>query len=160
MDYSRSGVRPWRVGEFGGEGGMLDFFARVGKPYRTGGFEGYNEVVIESANWLANLPRSVEAIFMVECHSHQANLQCCGGGAGGTGTARDCHEAQTRAKALWHDFIKAYGIDEGKFPMLKLDPGNWGRPFSVERGGGQPAMQWDEWERLVQKTKEAESHSR
>ena len=44
--------------------------------------------------------------------------------------------------------------------MLKLDPGNWGRPFSVERGGGQPAMQWDEWERLVQKTKEAESHSR
>ena len=71
-----------------------------------------------------------------------------------------CHEAQTRAKALWHDFIKAYGIDDGKFPMLKLDPGNWGRPFSVERGGGQPAMQWDEWERLVQKTKEAESHSR
>ena len=151
MDYSRSGVRPWHVTEFGGAGGMLDFFAREGKPYREGGFEGYNEVVVESASWIRNLPRSVEAIFLVECGGHQANLQCCGGGAGGTGTARDCREAQARARALHRQFLEAYGLDEARFPLLKLNPADWHAPFSVDHGGGQAAMQWDELEALVRK---------
>lgn len=150
MDYSRSGVRPWDASEFGGPDGMLDFFAKVGKPYRRGGFEGYNEIVVESRTWLANLPRSIEAIFLVECRSSDGNLQCCGGGAGGTGTALNCQQAQERARAMHAKFIDEYGIDARKFPLIKLRPTKWDQPFVVESGGGLPAMQWDEWERLVQ----------
>ena len=46
--------------------------------------------------------------------------------------------------------IDEYGIDARKFPLIKLRPTKWDQPFVVESGGGLPAMQWDEWERLVQ----------
>ena len=101
---------------------------------------------------LRQKPRAmIEAIFLVECGGHQANLQCCGGGAGGTGTARDCREAQARARALHRQFLEAYGLDEARFPLLKLNPADWHAPFSVDHGGGQAAMQWDELEALVRK---------
>ena len=53
---------------------MFDLFARHGEPFdRVGGFKGYNEVIVESATWLRNLPWSVEAIFQVACEEGDVN---------------------------------------------------------------------------------------
>ena len=126
--WGSHGVRPWRGDELGGAGGFLDTFRRHGDAF-TGhhDFKGYNEIVVESDTWLRNLPRSVEAIFYLECQEGEANTQYSG--ADGRGPAKTCAEAQKRAIAAHRKYLETYGLDSHAFPMLKLTTTEWSAPF-------------------------------
>jgi hypothetical protein len=90
-----------------------------------GNYEGYNEVVVASQSLLRNLPRSIEAFFIVDCQKNQPNLDYGGGG----GLARNCHDAQKYGRKAHRKFLAAYGVDERDFPLLLLRPRQWEAPF-------------------------------
>ena len=146
INWSRSGVRPWRPSDFRGRGGLLDIFARNGLPFLGIGpgqadkgkaidkdkdkrsFKGYNEVVVDSDAWLDHLPWSVEAIFYVECLDgrDKANLKYSN-----MASASDtCGEAEDRAREMHAAFLRAYPqIQPAAFPLLRLKADDWEHPF-------------------------------
>ena len=86
---------------------MLAKHATLGDQFKgIGTFSGYNEVIVESASWIASLPQSVEAFFAV---------------AGGSGQdeafVRQAHQA----------FARQYGA--GAAPLVRLRPDRWAQPF-------------------------------
>ena len=128
--WGAHGIRPWRPEDLHGAGGFLDTFVGAAEPFeRVGDFKGYNEVVVESATWLRNLPWSVEAIFYVECDvgSGFANTQYSG--ADGRGPARSCSEAKANAVAAHRAYLQAYRLKSRRFPLLRLRPAQWDAPF-------------------------------
>ena len=67
----------------------------------------YNELVLDSATWVANLPHSVEAVFY----------------------PKGCSKAtEDRARTAHAAFVKHFGTET---PLLVLDVSNWEAPFSV-----------------------------
>ena len=90
-----------------------------------------NEVVVSSDAWLAGLPYSVEALFVVRCAApHQTNLRYNVDDGLHAGTAADCAEARARAIAMHRAYLLAYGLDARAFPLLELRPSEWDRPFA------------------------------
>lgn len=129
MNWGRGGVRPWRPNEVGGRGGLLDHFAREGEPFTgVGNFKGYNEFVVDTSAWIEKLPRSVEAIFILDCNDNDQNLVY--GAADGRGTAANCRDAHANAREMHRKYLETYGLTALQFPLLKLQPGNWQTPFS------------------------------
>lgn len=138
-------VRPWRLSEFGGIGGMLDWFAKLGTPYTEPRieFQGYNEIVVASDAWIEHLPWSVEAIFLVECSAGERNLVYAG--ADGPGTAKTCEDAQNAARQMHAWYLRTYyvGVPDAarRFPLLKLRPHAWDRPFAAVDGFGRELVE-------------------
>ena len=145
-------MRPWRVEDFSGTGGLLDLFAKEGKPFpgvhpqppkgtvvkERKSFVGYNEVVVATDRWIETLPGSVEAIFYVDCDrvggASKPNLLYPGDHGDGAGTARTCGEAEERAREMHSRFLKAYPwIRPRDFPLLALRPDDWRMPFAADR---------------------------
>jgi hypothetical protein len=91
------------------------------------GFKGYNEIVVDSATWVRELPASVEAIFLVQCNHGDKQL-AYGAGEGHT-TARDCADAHARGIDMHQRFLQAYGKSASDFPLLLLRPHEWDEPF-------------------------------
>ena len=140
IQWSRSGMRPWHPSEFVGEGGLLDLFATYGSRFqgvgtgqKQGGedeksFKGYDEIVVDSEPWLANLPWSVEAIFYVECPNGrgETNLKY----SDQPTKALTCGDAEDKAREMHAAFLRAYPeIDPAAFPLQRLRTDNWERPF-------------------------------
>ena len=68
----------------------------------------YNEVIIETATYVRQLPSSLEAIFMYGHDAEQASL------------ARQTHQR----------FLAEYGLSARDVPLLRLNLGNHDAPFS------------------------------
>ena len=128
LSWTRSGVRPWKAKDFGGQGGLLDLYAQYGEPFTAvGNFKGYNEIVVDAKHWIDGLPGSVEALFMLDCGDGDTNLRY--GAADGGGTALDCRDAHERIIAVHRSFLQTYKLGADTFPLLKLRPDNWMEPF-------------------------------
>ena len=83
---------------------MLEKHATLGDQFKGfGTFSGYNELIVESAEWLANLPRSVEAFFVVE---------------GGD---------EEQSRRVQRQFASRYGAEAA--PLVRLRPERWEEPF-------------------------------
>ena len=66
-------MRPWRQSELPT---LLSLFAQKGEKFGGfGSFKGYNEMVIDTVQWLRHLPASVQGIFIVECAAAEANVR-------------------------------------------------------------------------------------
>lgn len=108
---------------------LLMQHAQTGRGYRgIGNFEGYNEIVVDAADWVGHLPRSVEAIFIVECKDGDRNLDYGGGG----GLARSCKDAQEYGRRAHRGYLLQYKLTVEAFPLLRLRPANWEKPFVVD----------------------------
>ena len=89
-------------------GGMLrDFIHRADSNTR-----GYNEVILNSARWLDQLPYSIEAMFFPASENCARRPQC---------------EARTRR--AHSAFLQEY--PSSNLPLLRLNPTNWRAPFSA-----------------------------
>lgn len=68
----------------------------------------YNEMIVEgagrSSTWASHLPDTIEAFFQVKEPS----------------SIRSFHDK----------FLRAYGLDGNKHPLLQLDARNWEHPFT------------------------------
>ena len=85
---------------------MLENHASFGDQFKgIGTFSGYNELIVESATWIENLPRSIEAFFTV---------------AGGD---------EAFARRAHSDFVQRYGAEIA--PLVQLRPDRWSEPFAV-----------------------------
>lgn len=130
------GIRPWRPADLAIP--MLEQRNRGGS-YRFGGYNGYNELVIKTDRWVANLPEAVEAIFLVKCAPDQQNTVYPNAWAGigrdqgedpnGNLLADSCAEAHEVGRRWHRDFLHAYGLDSEDFPLLLFDANDWDTPF-------------------------------
>ena len=82
---------------------------------------GYNELVIESATWVRNLPDAVEAIFVVECDGSRRNTAYA--------ASRTCEQARAKARQVHAAYLAKTGRASSGFPLLRLRPDNWAEPF-------------------------------
>jgi hypothetical protein len=100
--------------------------------WQVGKFKGYNEIVVASDPWIAHLPHSVQAIFMVACQEGDRNTNYHGSGsADKMGTAPSCGAARERARDTHAAYLAIYGIARDAFPLLELRPHDWERPFAL-----------------------------
>ena len=98
--------QPWRPTDLAT---MLSQFQRHGNLF-NGGYGmgvGYNEMVIDGAQWDRNLPSTIEAFFIV----HDAD----------SSAGRAAHAA----------FLVAYNVDASTVPLLELRPASWDAPFAL-----------------------------
>ena len=84
---------------------LLDEFADTGEGYRgvaIAKYKGYNELVVQSASWVANLPESIEAFFYLDCEGllHNALDYVMGGGL-----ATNCEEAEDYTRAAYTAYV-------------------------------------------------------
>ena len=118
-------VTPYRPEDLGA---MLAAHAEHGVPYGgIGTYTGYNEIVVESASWLASLPRAIEAVFITECADGERNTNYAG-------TAHSCSSAHAKGRKAHAAFLEAFGLSKTAFPLLRLRPDNFQEPFVTERG--------------------------
>ncbi len=77
-----------------------------------GSYKGYNEIIVESAHWIEQLPWSIEAFFVT-----------AGGDAKEMLLTRRAHQA----------FLRAYGLRGQKYapPLLRYRPDRWDAPFEL-----------------------------
>ena len=75
-------------------------------------FSGYNELIFSADEFNGNMPRTIEAFWVVK---HGAKYSTAGLGA--------------RAH---YDFVTHFGVDPEEVPLLLFDPHNWQRPFSAK----------------------------
>ena len=100
---TQNSPRPYRPEDLGA---MLENHASFGDQFKgIGTFSGYNELIVESATWIENLPRSIEAFFTV---------------AGGD---------EAFARRAHSDFVQRYGAEIA--PLVQLRPDRWSEPFAV-----------------------------
>ena len=103
----------------------------------------YNEIVLKSQAWIDHLPHSVEAIFIVECTSGEANTVYPWGWSGvghkpgepspkANSLAKNCSAAQASGRAWHRRFLAEFGLSADEFPLVRLDPWNWKTPFSAD----------------------------
>ena len=92
---------------------MIRQFQRHGNAYngQYGMNVGYNEVVIDGAQWEANLPAIIEAFFVVRDSDGPPHERDVG---------RSTHAA----------FLAAYGLESAAVPLLELRPADWEAPFA------------------------------
>ena len=101
--------RPWRASD---AGFVMEQHEKYGPDYSEPGFHsGYNEVVLESRRWEANLPQAVQAFFFIRGASDEAAIR--------------------RAHA---NFLAEYSLAAQEVPLLQLDPGRWDDPFELVQG--------------------------
>mmetsp|Transcript_76562 Transcript_76562/g.127635 ORF Transcript_76562/g.127635 Transcript_76562/m.127635 type:complete len:337 (-) Transcript_76562:148-1158(-) len=113
---------PWRPEELVG---MLKQHAELGETFKgIGTYTGYNEVILESDNFVDHLPYSVEAIFITDCLEGQQNSRMS--------FSTSCAGAHAHARSLHHNFTQEYGLDEETFPLLRLSPISWKEPFTYD----------------------------
>ena len=109
--WGENGVQPWRGSDLGGEGGMLEWFAREGATFpNSNQWAGYNEIIVANEDWISNLPDSVDAIFLI----------------GG----RDEGSDADRVREMHKRFLETYGLRWEDHPLLLFRPWNWDAPFS------------------------------
>ena len=114
-------IMPWRAEDLGP---LLATFAQRGARYTGyGAYNGYNEIVLDAATWLRNLPHSVEAMFVVDCAPRARNTPYS--------ASRTCAGAQQTARRNYDAFVAEYGLSEATFPLLRLSPDELERPFSA-----------------------------
>ena len=109
-----------------------------GTGYSFGGFNGYNEAIVDATAKDKHLPESIEAFFWVEgCDGQGVLGKACTGKDG----ARRVHQA----------FLNMYGHKAVNVPLLVLRPTNWDQPFAVDEHAAtspvrneKPAAQDDE----------------
>ncbi|KAL1512048.1 hypothetical protein AB1Y20_005322 [Prymnesium parvum] len=124
--YGPQGIGAWRPSDVPA---LLQAQADMGREYQgIGSFKGYNEFVIASDKWLEGLPRSVEAIFLVDCTPGQTNLQYDGANGG---TAESCEDAHQQGRAMHRGYLEAYGLTADEFPLLMFRQSNWEAPFAL-----------------------------
>ena len=104
--WGSAGVQPWHPADLGGNGGLLDLFARFGAAYPNDDvYSGYNEIIVANAEWVSHLPGSVEAIFVIE------------------------GRPQAGVRQIHRRYLETYGLTEDQFPLLVLRTTNWSEPF-------------------------------
>ena len=70
-----------------------------------GGWDSYNEVIVDGRHWTDHLPHTIEAFF-------------------GTGAlAREQHSA----------FLREFGLSSDQVPLMAFDQSNWTEPFSLAK---------------------------
>ena len=72
---------------------------------------------------MQNLPTSIEAMFIVDCHARARNTPYS--------ASKTCDGAHQLARKRHADFLATYGLSAGTFPLLRLSPGEWDAPFSA-----------------------------
>lgn len=126
--YGPDGIGAWRPKDLPT---LLHHQESMGVDYHgIGNFKGYNEMVIAADGWIANLPESIEAIFITDCSSGQSNLAY--NGANG-GTASSCGAAHEQGRNAHKAFLQEYGLTEDEFPLLILKPDHWDAPFALAK---------------------------
>ena len=115
------GVTPWRPEHLGA---MLRLQVENGQSYSFGSYTGYNELVVESATWLRNLPHSVEAMFHVDCTGSLEGKRNTAYSA-----SRSCESARAKAVQAHASYLRAVGASVHSFPLLRLRPDDWREPF-------------------------------
>ena len=89
---------------------MLDKHATLGDTFKgISTFSGYNEIIVQSAAWIANLPRSIEAFVVV---------------AGCSG------DEEAFVRRAHRDFAARFGASAA--PLVRLRPEQWEHPFVLE----------------------------
>ena len=102
-------------------------------------WEEHNEVVLDVDHWVANLPSTLQAVFMMPPYVAPAKW-----------SQRNSHEelslksdlehAEAQARGVHADFLRAFNLDASTFPLLRFDRKNRDAPFSCEDCGGARAV--------------------
>ena len=104
---NQNSPRPWRPEDLLT---MLDKHATLGDTFKgISTFSGYNEIIVQSAAWIANLPRSIEAFVVV---------------AGCSG------DEEAFVRRAHRDFAARFGASAA--PLVRLRPEQWEHPFVLE----------------------------
>lgn len=77
---------------------------------------GYNEIIIDRASWTRMQPNSIEGVWFLsfpDCDREDTSMMC-----------------ESTARRVRDQFIDDFHLDPHTFPLLKLDPWNWDKPFS------------------------------
>ena len=91
---------------------FMRLHAQHGAPYHEPGFHsGYNEVIITSKSVNANLPRSIEAFFVL------SKAQARRDGVG------------VQVARAHREFLSQYQLSTKDVPLLLMRPWNWEEPF-------------------------------
>ena len=83
--------------------------------------------MLGAAQWVKELPRSVEAIFIVDCKPGDRNLNYGQGG----GLANSCEDARAYGREVLKAYLREYGRTAADFPLLLLRPNNFQVPFRI-----------------------------
>ena len=112
-DYHPPAYRPSDMKLF------LERYAEHGELWRPPGFySGYNEVIVSSADMNQQLPRAIEAFFVL--NERDADVDTSGT-MGSYGNVRQVRKA----------FLAKYSLKPAEVPLLLMDPWNWDAPFTV-----------------------------
>ena len=112
-DYHPPAYRPADMQLF------LERYAEHGELWRPPGFySGYNEVIVSSVDMNRQLPRAIEAFFVL--NEADADVDTSGT-MGSYGNVRKVRKA----------FIAKYSLKPSEVPLLLMDPWNWDAPFTV-----------------------------
>lgn len=124
FQYGPNGISAWRPSDMAAM--LRQQEGRGGEYHGIGGFKGYNEIVLAADRWLEQLPRSVEAIFLVDCKPGDQNLAYNGANGGTAGSCAQAHEA---GRAMHAAYVHEYGLTAEEFPLLLLRQDRWDAPF-------------------------------
>ena len=119
LGWGRCGFDGWPVGAYHPRDlePFMKLHQQYGAKYHQPGFHsGYNEVILTSESINANLPRSVEAFFVLSERQAQRD---------GVGVS---------SAHAHREFLSKYGLTSAEMPLLLMRPGNWEEPF-VELSG-------------------------
>lgn len=93
-----------------------------------GTYSGYNEAVVDPGAWIANLPKSIEAIFYVE-----PTAAACSNKPVSHGQSKSCEEAERTARRVHEQILRHYDFEGSNAaaapPLVVLDQSNWLNPF-------------------------------
>eukprot|EP00965_Chrysotila_dentata_P026106 865869-Pleurochrysis_carterae.AAC.1 len=125
--------RPWAPADVGF---MLRQQADFGNEFSGfGTYTGYNEIVLDSDYWMAQLPRAIDAFFFVECGSWgnlpgitPASSQITTLSNEFLRSIRSCQAAEDYTRGVHALFEAEYGV--GTAALLKLRLDRWDQPFT------------------------------